>query len=85
MNTIENIRTKDMSFSHVKNIPIIVDSDLDKLPLYNSRELPIIDGYYLSERFSLVYASADGGSEYFPNKLIRICDKQAIKALNQIK
>ena len=67
------------------SIGLIVDSDLGNIPLFNSRELPIFEGFYLPDHFTLLYASADTGSEYLPNALIRLCDKYASEKLKEIK
>ena len=61
-----------------KKIGIIVDSELGKLQEINSRKISLIDNFFLPENFELVYATADSGSdEFFPNRIIRACDKNA--------
>lgn len=64
---------------------ILVDSDLGDIPAFNSRHKPIIDDFYLPDNFELIYASADVGKEYFVNKLISECDKEANKIFKIIE
>jgi hypothetical protein len=47
--------------------------------------MPIIDDFYLPADFTLIYASADVGKEYVPNRLISLCDKEANSVLARIK
>lgn len=55
-------------------VALIVDSDLGSIPSINRREEPIIDDYYLPDRFELLYA-ADKGGGYIANQLLRLCDR----------
>lgn len=66
-------------------IGIIVDSDLDNIPKYNNRELPIIHKYYLPNNINLIYASTDSGKEFITNKIISLCDREATKLLNYVE
>ena len=68
--------------SRSERIAIIVDSELDSLPAYNAQQKPLTSNLYLPSNFSLIYASADSGSEFLANKLIKLCDKHAAKILN---
>jgi hypothetical protein len=43
------------------SVALIVDSDLGRLTALNAREEPILDGFYLPEGFTLLYASAEIG------------------------
>lgn len=67
------------------NIGIITDHDLQNIHKYNNRELPIYNDWFLPENFTLIYASADVGKEYLPNKLISFCDKEANKFFMEVK
>lgn len=61
-----------------KKIGIIVDSELGRLKGINSRKSPLIDNFYLPDNFELVFATdASGSEEFFPNKMIRACDRMA--------
>jgi hypothetical protein len=64
-------------------IAIVTDTELGKHQAFMERELPIFETYMLPERYSLIYASADTGQE-LANILIRQCDKEAGKLLEQI-
>jgi len=66
-------------------IGLVVDSNLDNIEKFNSRELPIYENYYLPKNISLIYASADTGSDYVLNKLIMICDREACLQLDSIE
>ncbi len=55
-------------------IAIIVDSDLGLINSYNNRETGIYGNFFLPGNFSLVYASADSGSENIANKMIKLAD-----------
>jgi len=66
-------------------VGIIVDSDLDNIPKYNNRELPIINDYFLPKNINLIYASSDAGKEFITNKLISLCDREANKLLTYIE
>lgn len=55
-------------------VAVIVDSDLGSIPSINRREEPIIDDYFLPDRFELLYASDTVGG-YIANQLLRLCDR----------
>lgn len=71
------------------NIGLIVDSDLGNLNNFQSRKEPIIDGFFLPEEISLIYAGADSGKEFWANKAIGVSDKwaktieQKIRSVNE--
>lgn len=56
--------------SDTRKIGIVVDCDLDNIPKYNSRELPILGNYYLPEGFELIFAS-DKVSDNIFNQMIK--------------
>ncbi len=60
-------------------IGIIVDSDLGNIDKFQQREKPIIDHFFIPDNISLIYASADSGSEFWVNKAIKCSDKWAKK------
>jgi len=63
---------------------VIVDAYLEDLPKFNSRSMPLYQGFYLPDEFTLVYASADGGAEFIANQLLKSADKAATLALEYI-
>lgn len=78
---IETIE-KDSQFDELKNIGIIVDSDLEELEHYNAQRKPLYADFYLPKRFQIIFATdASGSQEFVPNKLIKICDKTATETL----
>lgn len=56
-------------------VAVIVDSDLGSIPSINRREEPILDDFYLPNRFELLYASSDPGDRYIANDLLKRCDR----------
>ncbi len=62
---------------------LIVDSDLGNHRMYNSREMPIIDDFFLPENFQLIYAS-DAASDTFLNVAVRKCEGLASKIIKEI-
>ncbi len=82
---IENVRVQNNKYSQSPQIAVIVDSDLDNISYFNDRTKPIFDNYYLPEKFHIFYASSDSGNENFQNKLLKICDNEAKKALLEYK
>lgn len=63
---------------------VIVDSELGDIPNMNNRSIPIYEEYYLPEKFSLVYASADK-SDTVQNKIIKKCDQLATERINYLE
>ncbi len=73
------------AYKKLGEIGIVVDSDLGNIPDYNAGIKPITNNFYLPDNVTLIYASADAGKEYLPNKLITVCDKEANKLIRQIQ
>ncbi|WP_454064955.1 hypothetical protein [Candidatus Nitrospira salsa] len=72
----------------LRNIPrigIIVDSDLANIASYNERKYPIICDFYLPGNVQLIYAAADGGSEYLANFLLQQSDDMSARVLKMMK
>jgi hypothetical protein len=78
---IENIRIHNLKANQFPIMAVIVDSDLENITFFNDRTKPIYADYFLPESFTLFYASSDAGSEYLPNKLMKMCDNEAKLAL----
>lgn len=78
---IENIRQHNIKNKQIPSIAVVIDSDLENIKFYNDKTKPIFDEYFLPDNFVLFYASSDVGSENLSNKLMKICDKEAKKAL----
>ena len=68
-----------------QNIALVVDSDLGNLKAFNSKEMPIVGEYYLPKNFTLVYASADAGSENIANTMLKVSDQISNVILKRIK
>ena len=66
-----------------KNVGIITDTELGLLKSINQRKIPFYQDMMLPEKTTLFYATSESGSaEFMANKLIRICDKESKKYLN---
>ena len=64
-------------FAPEDRIAMVVDSELGKLPRFNSGAEPYYGTSKLPANLSLVYASADHSTDTPPSALIRAADKQA--------
>jgi hypothetical protein len=64
-------------YQSVAKIAIVVDCDESNIRAYNERRLPVYRGKFLPERVTLMYATADTGSEYLANAAIRHADYTA--------
>lgn len=82
---IENIRLHNIKHNQNPKMAVIIDSDLENISFFNDRTKPIYEDYYLPEQFYLFYASSDTGSENLQNKLFKMCDNEAKKALQRYK
>lgn len=67
-----------------KKIALIVNCDLENIEMYNTRKMKIRNDKFLPENFILIYASADISDSIF-NKMIRFCDKEATRLLEEIE
>ena len=65
----------------VGKVGIVVDSELGKFPLFNSRNIPICENFFLPENVQLIYASSERDLASPLNKAIRTCDVDASKIL----
>lgn len=65
-------------------VGVIVDSELGALQAINNRERPIVESYYLPQRYELVYASTDSGKECVANKMISACDHVSGQILDRV-
>ena len=81
----DGIRKLYPKYSDSLRIGLTVDSNLDSLDRYNSRDLPIHEEYFLPKNFTLIYASTDSGSDYVLNQLIKLCDREAELQLDSIE
>lgn len=84
MMAMQEIEVRE-EYGKFARIGIVVDSDLGSLPAYNARALPVHGEWLLPERFTLIYASADAGSEYLTNQLIRFADKASRQVLSALR
>lgn len=83
-NLIEYILAHE-NYSESLKYAIVVDSDLDKLPQYNARLLPIIENFFLPQNIQLIYASSDTPNDAITNQLIAACDKYSGLALDELE
>jgi hypothetical protein len=81
----EGIKKLYPKYSEELRIGLVVDSNVGNLEQLNSRELAIHEDYFLPKNLTLIYASADTGTDYVLNKLIKICDREAELQLNLIE
>lgn len=72
-------------YNHRNRVAIIVDSDLGMINSYNHREAAIYSDFYLPDNFSLIYASADSGSENIANKMIKLADNISSVILGKLE
>jgi hypothetical protein len=72
-------------YAPYERIGIIVDAYLGDLSSYNTRKQPIVPNVFLPKRFSLLYASADTGGEYFANQMLSHADRAAKICLAKIE
>lgn len=82
---IKDLRAHYQKIKKTPRIAVIVDSDLENIRSYNDKTKAIYGKYFLPEGFFIFYASSDRGSEYFQNKLLKMCDKKAQEALKEYK
>jgi hypothetical protein len=71
-------------FEALKSVGLVVDSDFDMIPAYNSRTAPIIGDFFLPPKIELLYASADTGSEFVANKMLSRADRESGALLKQL-
>jgi hypothetical protein len=65
-------------------IGIVIDSHLGDLHKIETREIPLLDDYFLPAWVSIIYAS-DAANDRLPNRLLRESDKAADNLLRQIE
>lgn len=66
-------------------IGLVVDSELDRIPHFNRRNVPILDGYHLPENIELIYASAERDKNIPFNFFIAKCEADATLLIRKIK
>jgi len=65
-----------------ERIALITDTEYSLIKEINARRHPLFEGFYLPEKFELIYATSDAGvTEYLPNKMMRECDGVAKRSL----
>lgn len=62
---------------------IIVDTDLENIEAYNSREKPIIDQFYLPDNIELIYACEKGHE--IVNQAIKLVEMESKQFLKQLR
>lgn len=81
--TIQEIQS-NKEFPLLSKIGLIVDSYIDEIPSINQRTLPVFEDFYLPNKFHLMYANSDKGSESILNKMIAAADKHAANIMDRV-
>lgn len=79
INSIKN----NVGYDSNQYIGIVTDTALGSHHRINSGDAELYDGLKLPSNFRLIYASSDGGAENPLNQLIRLCDKESSRILNE--
>jgi hypothetical protein len=66
-------------------VGLIVDSELDELPAYNTRQRPILGDFFLPPSFELNYASPEVAREGLANFMLARCNREANSILARLK
>ncbi len=73
------------SYSGIRSVGVIVDSELDALSKLNAQSESIRGSFHVPAKCELLYASADKGTEWLGYHMIRTCDRIASCALEAIE
>lgn len=65
-------------------IGLVTDHDLSRHALYNSREIPIYQDFYLPPNFTMLYATSDASANLL-TWLVRRCDNDARSKLRELE
>ena len=82
MKAIQSISSMDC-YSIDMKVLLVTDYDQANLMKYNTRDLPLLEGYYLPKGFTMLYAT-DAVADFLPNKLISYCDREANKIMAKL-
>jgi hypothetical protein len=67
-------------------VGVVVDHDMNRLTEYNSRKAPLLLGVPLPDDITLIYASAERGTEeHIANAAMALCDRNASRILKRLK
>lgn len=80
---VEAVRA-DPHYKPATQVVVVVDSSLSALHQLNSKQLPVLEDWYLPDGFMLIYASADSATASVASQLISTCDKEATALLRRI-
>jgi hypothetical protein len=80
---LEQLRLRDR-FKGVKQIGMIVDSDLGIIHDYNERRKPVFDTHFLPRGVQLLYATSDAGKENVLNFAISLADSVASQSIDAV-
>lgn len=64
---------------------IVTDHDLNNHTLFNARQSPIFEDFYLPSNCTLLYGRGDGSSESILNHLVKHCDRESSMILEMIE
>jgi len=79
------ILANDPRFRDQARIGVIVDANADRIDAMNRREEHVWPGCFVPSNAQLLYATADAGAEYAPNRMIRDCDTLANQLLMHLE
>lgn len=65
-------------------VAILTDCDQANHAAFNKREKPIFKGYFLPERYTVIFATADSARD-FSNKVVRKCDRFSDLVMRHLK
>ncbi len=71
-------------FRQSKSLALVVDSELGRINDFNTQSRPIVNDFWLPDRWHVIYASADKPNECVANSLIALCDRLATRILDCI-
>jgi hypothetical protein len=74
---LEGLIPRYAGYRDGKRYALVVDSELGRLPLFNARQEPLVESFFLPGNFTMVYASTDAAMDLHLNKMIDMADKES--------
>lgn len=84
LSILVNMIRHNPTFRENTRVALITDHDLANHYSYNKKLIPIYKNIYIPEHFTLLYASSDTGDKDLVNMLIKLCDNNSHKVLNEL-